>query len=176
MVFRKASWILECPCFACSAWWLVWSPISENHNKFFCSSSTTIQVILTNTSKSFMSACPSAFEWFAFEFISNVFCIRAMRAVDFSCFERKDLKKFAKVTWGQNLFKAFLKGSEGKNYKTRLDLTSHNLKTFFRPRDGHIAQNLLVLSHLGSILLKSNSSFVASFQHLKIKWVIICYS
>ena len=134
-----------------------------------------------------MSTCSPSFEWFAFESVSNVFCIRTIRTVDFSCFEtyesalflvsvmlwklgfefnRSYLRSF-KVT--SSLFKAFLKDLVEKNYKIRLALPSHNLRIFCQPRGGHIAKSPSVLSHLESILLKSNSSFVASFQRLNSK-------
>ena len=86
------------------------------------------------------------------------------------------LSKFQSSLWSFevnfSLLKAFLKGLEEKNYKIRLVLTNHNPRIFFQRRGGHIAQSPVVLSHPESILLRSNSSFVASFQRLKIKWVI----
>ena len=67
----------------------------------------------------------------------------------------------------RDYFKAFLMDLVVGNCRTRLDWTSRMPRIFFLPRDGHTAGNPLVLSHLESILLKSNSLFAASLQRLK---------
>ena len=78
--------------------------------------------------------------------------------------------RLSKVVRGH--VKVFLKGLEEESCKIRPDLTNRKPRISDRPRDGHIAAILLVWWRLGSILLKLNSWFVASWQHLKIKWVI----
>ena len=83
----KQAWILKCSCFTGGPWRLCWCTVCEDHNEFICSWSTTLQIILTNSSKSFVRTCSTSFEWFTFEFGSNVFRIWAIWAIGFSGFK-----------------------------------------------------------------------------------------
>ena len=91
-----------------------------------------------------MSTCSTGFEWFSFEFVTNILSIRTIGAINLSYIELMSFKDHTLKVPVWKKFKVFLKDLEAESGKIRLGWTSHKMRIFYQLHGDHIAAILLV--------------------------------